>query len=222
MRPSLLPSLTSSFSGFAFVCGTLLACSSGSGSPPVSADNPTGTACLADLEKRCKGTLAACWADRTCSEFTTSCMNTSYVTGAWECMSAAQGTAETDVFDCMQSSAPCQVQHLEVPALDAGNDGSRSDASDACVSPGLASDNAAGDACIADLESRCKAAFDACSADCACAEFTSQCMDTSFFVGPYECMSAAQGPLETQIFDCMEPSTVCQNARPPRDAGAGD
>ena len=100
--------------------------------------------------------------------------------------------------------------------------GDDSDASNGCVSTGVESDNAPGDACIADLEARCKAALDACSADCTCTGFTSRCMDTSFSLGPYECMSAAQGPLETAIFDCMEPSTVCQNARPPRDAGAGD
>jgi hypothetical protein len=74
---------------------------------PISVDDVLDTACLADMQKSCAGPLAACAQDCACSGLAVGCLNTSVELGVVECLSAAEGPVENQLFNCIYFSGPC-------------------------------------------------------------------------------------------------------------------
>jgi hypothetical protein len=116
MTSASLASLLTLFAG-TLMCGALVGCggSQGGSSPtPIVADSPVAAACLAHMHSSCEINLEACAADDTCSSFTTTCLNGTDPAGAIECMSAAQGKVETDLFMCLVTAdAPCYASQVD-------------------------------------------------------------------------------------------------------------
>jgi hypothetical protein len=86
--------------------------------PPIDPANPMGQACLADMQATCKSALSACAADCACASLAGGCLDTGFTLGVVECLSAAQTVPETNLFDCIYFSAPCNATTAE--ARDAG------------------------------------------------------------------------------------------------------
>jgi hypothetical protein len=97
MTSASLASLLTLFAG-TLMCGALVGCggSQGGSSPtPIVADSPVAAACLAHMHSSCEINLEAC-------------------AGAIECMSAAQGKVETDLFMCLVTAdAPCYASQVD-------------------------------------------------------------------------------------------------------------
>ena len=110
--------------------------------------------------------------------------------------------------------------------MDGGDGGKRdADGGPGCVTPTpIAADTVFDTACLADMEATCKSALTACERDCSCSAFAYECLNTSVELGVVECLSAAQGPVETQLFDCIYFSGPCNDAKAGHgvDAGTGD
>jgi hypothetical protein len=99
------------------------------------------------------------------------------------------------------------------------------EAGPACVTPTpISVDDVLDTACLADMQKSCAAPLAACAADCACSGLAVGCLNTSVELGVVECLSAAQTPVEQDLFHCIYFSGPCNDAKAGHgaDAGAGD